>query len=268
MTRTLVACLASTSVLFLATTAHAQALQPPPGYPSSGGGSAGGGSTGYASGSAGTSTGNPAISNAEESKDSGLGLEWVYFNADIGGGFASMDSFNATTLGLQKTSAGGLAFGGAAGVRLLFFSLGVRVHDLQLSGIGDLWELNGEAMFHTRIGHVDPYFGIRGGYNFVGSLNGSTVSVATGDTPSSVSVHGFNVGPVFGVDVYLAKAVSIGVDADLQFLFLNRPKVPLPAGVTQADIALLPPQEQQLYNNSGSSAGIAFVPTVHLGVHF
>jgi hypothetical protein len=270
MTRTL-AWLVSGSVFVCASgaasTANAQALQPPPGYPSSGAPPAYP-SSGQASASAGTSTTNPAISSDEESKDSGLGLEWVYLNADVGGGFASMDSFNSTTLGLQKTSSGGPAFGAAAGIRLLFFSLGVRVHDLQLSDIGDLWELSGEAAFHTRIGHVDPYFGVRGGYNFVGSLNGSTVGVAAGSTPASVSVHGFNVGPVVGLDYYFAKVISIGIDAELQFLFLQRPKVPLPAGVTQADVALLPSQEQQLYNESGNSAGIAFVPTVHLGIHF
>src|SRR6202044_3985825 len=126
----------------------------------------------------------------------------------------------------------------------------------------------GEAAFPPRIGHVDPYFGVRGGYNFVGSLNGSTVSVATGDTPSSVSVHGFNVGPMVGIDFYLAKYVSIGIDAELQFLFLQRPKVALPAGFPESDVTSLPAQEQQLYNESGNSAGFAFVPTVHLGIHF
>jgi hypothetical protein len=71
-----------------------------------------------------------------------------------------------------------------------------------------------------------------------------------------------------GIDFYLAKAISIGIDAELQFLFLQRPKVPLPAGVTQSDISLLPAAEQQLYNESGSSAGFGFVPTAHLGIHF
>lgn len=256
--------LASASVAFFASSAGAQALEPPPAYPSSP-------PPAYPSGetsASGDATSNPAISNREESKDSGLGLEWVYLNADLGGAFASMDSFNSTTLGLQKTSAGGPAYGAAVGVRLFFFSLGVRARDLQLSGIGDLWELSGEAAFHTRIGHVDPYFGVRGGYNFVGSLNKSTVSVATGDNPSSVSIHGFDVGPMVGIDFYLAKYVSIGIDAELQFLFLQRPKVALPAGLSESDVASLPAQEQQLYNESGNSAGFAFVPTVHLGIHF
>ena len=56
--------------------------------------------------------------------------------------------------------------------------------EVRRSGIGDLWELNGEAAFHVRVGHVDGYFGVRGGYNFVGSLNSSTVSVATGVSKS------------------------------------------------------------------------------------
>jgi hypothetical protein len=266
-----VPCAASSAVVLLfASGARAQALEPPPGYPTSGG------APGYpaagASASGGAST-NPAINTEEESKDSGLGLEWVYLNGDVGGGFASMDSFNSTTFGLQKTSAGGPAFGAAAGIRLLFFSVGLRFRDLQLSNIGpnnttaDLWELGGEAAFHVRSGHVDGYFGVRGGYNFIGSLNSSTVGVAAGNT-SNVSIHGFNVGPMIGLDYYFAKYISIGVDADVQFLFLQRPQVPLPAGVTQADVALLPAQDQQLYNESGSSAGVAFVPTAHLGIHF
>jgi hypothetical protein len=264
MTRT-IAWLVSASIPLFAATAGAQALQPPAAYPGTVPPAYPAGETSVPTE---TASSNPAISNSEENQDSGLGLEWVYLNADVGGGFASMDSFNSTTLGLQKTSAGGPAFGAAAGVRLFFFSFGARVRDLQLSGIGDLWELSGEAAFHTRIGHVDPYFGVRGGYNFVGSLNRSTVSVATGDTPSSVSVHGFDVGPMVGLDIYLAKYVSLGVDAELQFLFLQRPKVPLPTGVTESDVAMLPTREQELYNESGNSAGFAFVPTVHLGIHF
>jgi hypothetical protein len=252
---------ASTSI------ANGQTLEPPPGYSGSPPPAAYG--SGATSPTDGTPTGNPAISTAEESKDSGLGLEWVYLNADLGGGFASMNSFSEQTLGLKQTSSGGPAFGVAAGVRLFFFSVGVRVRDLQLSGIGDLWELNGEAAFHTRIGRVDPYFGVRGGYNFVGSLSSSTVSVATGDS-SSVSVHGFNVGPVVGIDYYLAKYVSLGIDLDAQFLFLQRPQLAIP-GASGGELTAQcqqDPQCAQLYQQSGNSVGFAFVPTAHLGIHF
>lgn len=252
MTRTIVRLVPALAVVLFAPAVLAQTAEPPAGYPP----------PAYP-----PPPTNPAINPAEESKDSGLGLEWVYLNGDIGAGFASMDSFSESTLGLQKTSSSGPAFGAAAGVRLLFLSLGVRVRDLQLSGIGDLWELNGEGAFHVKVGHVDGYFGVRGGYNFVGSLNSQTASVATGDTPSSVSVHGFNVGPMLGLDVYFNRWISIGVDADVQFLFLQRPQLALPPGGS-AVIAACGAQCQQLYNESGSSVGFGFVPTAHLGIHF
>jgi hypothetical protein len=202
---------------------------------------------------------------SDEGDDSGLGLEWVWVNADIGAAYVNMRSFSATNLALVTTESGGPVFGVAAGIRLLFLSLGARVRDLSLSNIGNLWELSLEAKLHTRIWRIDPYFGVRGGYNFVGSLNSSAVTAATGSPSPDVNVHGFNVGPVVGIDLYLAKIVSIGVDLDVQFLFLQRPPPPLPAGVT---VALLPPNDQTLYQNSGSSLGLAVSPTAHLGIHF
>jgi hypothetical protein len=186
-----------------------------------------------------------------------------------------MQSFSASSFGLVKTASGGPAFGVGAGVRLLFFTAGVRVRDLSLSDIGSLWLLNLEAAFHTRVWRIDPYFGVRGGYNFVGSLSGSSVQVATGGTPSDVSVHGWNVGPMFGIDLYITKAFSIGADVDAQFLFLQRPAPPLPcpAPLTQSQCQATfnmnaTPQEKTLYNNSGSSVGFGFTPAAHLGLHF
>lgn len=225
---------------------------PPPGYPGSGS----------------VPNAAPETVNDQDSEDSGLGLEWVWLNADAGYGYANMESFSTKTLGMEKTASAGPALGVGAGVRLLFLTLGLRARDLMLSDIGNLWELNGEAAFHMRVWHIDPYFGVRGGYNFVGSLSGSSVSVATGNTPSSVSVHGFNVGPMAGIDLYFAHAISVGFDIDAQFLFISRPPVPLPAGVTQAQLGMLDPKAQELYKNSGSSAGLQVTPTIHLGVHF
>jgi hypothetical protein len=265
MTRLLAWLLPALSLPLFAATAHAQ--QTPPGYPGSA-------PPGYPTQPAPGSPSNPALNSgsSDESKDSGLGLEWVYLNADAGYSYVNMQSFSEQTMGLATTSASGPVFGVAAGIRLIFFSLGARVRDLNLPNIGNLWELNLEALFHTRIYHLDPYFGVRGGYNFVGQLSSQTASVATGDTPSSVSVHGFNVGPVIGLDYYFAKIISIGVDLDGQFLFLQRPKVALPAGVSASDCSALPGAQASqcttLYNNSGNSAGFAFVPSAHLGIHF
>ena len=99
----------------------------------------------------------PPAYASEQSQDSGLGLEWVWFNAEIGGAYVNMESLSTSNLALQKTESGGPVYGVAAGVRLLFLTLGVRVRDLQLASIGNLWELSAEAAFHTRIWRIDPY---------------------------------------------------------------------------------------------------------------
>jgi hypothetical protein len=238
--------------------ARAQPLEPPPPLPPGQGGSLG-------ARSLPSTPVMPSSPSPDEVEDSGLGLEWVWLNADVGGAFVSMQSFSSSNLGLQKTDSGGPAFGIAAGVRLIFLTLGVRARNLLLASIGSLWELSAEAALHTRIWRIDPYIGVRGGYNFVGSLGSDSVQVAGGGSPPDVSVHGFDIGPMIGIDVYLAKAVSIGVDLDTQLLFLQRPKPPLPAGLTEATI---PPQYKTLYDNSGSSVGIGVTAAAHLGIHF
>ena len=91
-----------------------------------------------------------------------------------------------------------------------------------------------------------------------------------GGSPSDVSVHGFDVGPVFGIDFYLAKLISLGADVDAQVLFLQRPVPPLPAALTMAGVTVntLPPNVRQLYESSGSSVGFGVTGSAHLGIHF
>ncbi len=220
----------------------------------------------------------PSEPASDESQDSGLGLEWVWLNADVGVGYVNMESFSSSSLALQKSSSVGPAFGVGAGVRLLFLTLGVRAQDLQLSAF-NLWELSAEAALHMRIWRIDPYFGVRGGYAFVGSLSSDAVQNATANAPPEVSVHGFDVGPTFGLDVYLSSLVSIGGDANAQILFLQRPIPPIPRIPTVPGET--PQQQQQaqdqfnaqvksqpLYSQAGSSVGLGLSATAHLGIHF
>ncbi len=204
-------------------------------------------------------SGATTVTNTDESKDSGLGLEWLWLNAEIGADYTSMDSINSSNFQLQRSASAGPAFGVGAGVRILFFTAGVRARDLQLSDFS-LWEVDAEAAFHTRIDHVDPYFGLRGGYAFVGTLSSDAVQTGASD----FTVHGFNAGLMFGLDYYFSHFVSLGVDGNPEFLFLQRPPVTLPAGVEM----LLTPAQQTAYRQSGSSVGFGIAGTVHLGVHF
>jgi hypothetical protein len=226
--------------------ASAQALQAPPAY----------------------STSPPPASNADDERhDSGLGLEWVWFDADVGFGYAGLESFNSTNLSLQNTSSTGPTFSAALGARILFFTFGVRARDLLLSNLS-LWQLDADVAFHTRIDHFDPYVGVRGGYTFDGSLGTGAVQAVGGSTPTGVDLHGWNVGAMFGGDYYFNHYLSLGVDINPEILFLQRDKVALPAAY-----ASLPPAQQQqimsspLYKEAGTSVGFAFTSTVHLGLH-
>jgi hypothetical protein len=209
-----------------------------------------------------------APTNADdEHRDSGLGLEWVWFDADIGGSYVGVESFNSSNLSLQNTTFGGGAASLALGARVLFFTAGVRARYLFLGDL-NLWELDGDIGFHTRIDRIDPYIVVRGGYAFDGSLGSGATSAVSGQTPTGINLHGWNLGLAFGGDYYFVHYVSIGVDLNPEVLFLQRDKLALPAGY-----ASLPPQAQQqilaspLYKESGNSIGFGFTGTVHLGLH-
>ena len=197
----------------------------------------------------------------EELEDGGLGLEWVYLNADLGSAYTDLVSLKSSNWQLQDNSASGLAFGLGAGVRIVFLSAGIRVRDLQLSSF-NLWETDLEAALHFRIWRFDLYLGARGGYAFLGSFSADSLRASTGSSTSDVAVHGWNVGPTAGLDFYISKLVSVGIDTNAEVLFLRRPPIPLQPGQTVA------PQYQSLYADSGSSIGAGFVGVGHLGIHF
>ena len=236
-----------------------------------------------------------STSSSEEPKkeDTGLGLEWVWINADAGYSFADLGSFSSHSLGITTTSSSGAEFGLGAGVRLFTLTAGLRARDLPLS-VGNVVELDGELGFHST-GNFQIYFGARGGYLFSGNLSANALASAAGNggTPDGVSFHGGNLGFMLGFDYYFNHYISLGIDANPEFMFIQRPPVPLPtippltyqgatvtcpsansppvqvcgpytAAVNQRNAILANP----VYKESGSSIGIGFVGAVQLGVHF
>jgi hypothetical protein len=201
------------------------------------------------------------LASANDRQNGGARLEWVYLNADVGAAGMDLASFKSSRWELQDTSGVGPAFGVAAGARLLFLSLGLRARDLELASF-NMWEVDAEAAFHMKIWRIDPYFGVRGGYAFLGALSAESLRTSTGSAASDVTVHGWNVGPMVGLDIYFSKLISVGIDANAEVLFLKRPALPLQPGQTVA------PQYQALYADSGSSIGAGLVGMAHLGVHF
>jgi hypothetical protein len=194
-------------------------------------------------------------------EDGGLGLEWLYLNADLGVAYTDLVSLRSSNWQIADNTATGPAFGLGAGVRLVFLSAGVRVRDLEMSSF-NMWETDLEAALHFRIWRIDGAIGARGGYAFLGQFSAGALATSATTSASNVTVHGWNVGPTVDLDVYLSKLISIGVDGDAEFLFLERPPLSLPAGDAVS------PAYASLYQDSGSSAGVGVLVTSHLGVHF
>jgi hypothetical protein len=241
---------------------------------------------------AATNSSDASSSSSEEPKhDTGLGLEWVWLNADVGYSFADLGSLSQHSLGIATTSSSGAEFGLGAGVRLLGLTVGLRARDLPLS-VGNVVELDGEIGFHST-GNFQIFFGARGGYLFSGNLSANAVgsAVGSGGTPPNVTFHGGNLGFMLGFDYYFNHFISLGLDANPEFMFIERPPVPLPGipslptDVTcPSPIAMVQTQvcvpytnavntrnmlaANPLYKESGSSIGVGFVGALQLGVHF
>jgi hypothetical protein len=216
----------------------------------------------------GSPTGNAAppstaqrLDDADK-KDAKRGLEWVYAQAEVGFSYYALAAFSED-LSLTRTNHAGAAVGVAAGIRLLFFTIGARFR-YNLQSAFNLWQLNLVAGFHIPSGSWDPYFGVHGGYSAIGKLGDNSVSgLVTGSSIDQLDVKGFNLGINFGVDYYIASFFSLGLDVSVEGIFLNRPPLPLPAGVPQSAVAGNP-----LYENSGNTAGLGAIGSVHAGLHF
>jgi hypothetical protein len=195
--------------------------------------------------------------DASEKKDSGRGLEWFYLNAAAGFSYIDMASLSSSNLQVTKASSSGPTFGVGAGVRLFILTLGVQGNLDDLSSFS-LWQLDAVLGIHIPLGHFEPYFGLHGGYCFVGSLD-----QGVSGSPS-VSVTGGDAGLQLGLDYYFNHFVSLGLEGAGNLLFLHRPPAALPSGVMSSSLSS---QDQKAYQQTGDSVGLGVGATLHLGFH-
>jgi hypothetical protein len=203
-----------------------------------------------------------------ERDDNGRKFELVWIDAHLGGSYIDMRQFSSSSFQIEKASSAGPMVSLGAGLRLLVLVLGVRAKYNALSAF-NMWQVNGELGFKIPIGQVDILIGGHGGYSFVGSLGDGTVAASTAGTPTNtdaVKIRGFNAGLDFAVDYYLTDTFSIGGGFFADFLFLNRPPVDKPAGLPPQAAAAL--DNEPLYKQSGTSAGLQLGGALRLGVHF
>lgn len=273
MRRFLVSLASSTAALLLATSAaHAQdttpapppAIAPPPPMDPSTPGSP----TGDPNQPAPPEQATTAKLDEAERQDSGRNFELVWLDAHLGGSYIDMRQFSSDTLSLQKASSSGPMVSLGAGLRLLVLVFGVRAKYNALSAF-NMWQLNGEIGFKIPISQVDFLIGAHGGYSFVGNVAEGTVATNSGNTPTNndaVKIRGWNAGLDVALDYYVTKNFSIGGGVFGDFLYLNRPPVATPAGLTPEQQALV--KQDPLYQQSGTSAGLQLGGALRLGLHF
>lgn len=203
-----------------------------------------------------------------EREDSGRNFELIWVDAFVGGANIDMRQFSESTLNIEKASSGGPMVALGAGLRLVILVLGVRAKYNALSAF-NMWQLNGELGFKIPIWKLDLLIGAHGGYSFVGNVGEGTVATNSGQTPSnadSVKIRGFNVGLDLALDYYITPIFSVGAGFFADGLFLKRPPLDKPAGLTAEQQMQL--DNEPLYQQSGTSAGLQLGGALRLGVHF
>lgn len=202
-----------------------------------------------------------------EREDNKRKFELFWLDAHLGGSYINMAQLSDSDLRVEKASSLGPAFSLGAGVRFVVLTLGARARYNALAAF-NMWQLNGEIGLKLPISSIDILFGLHGGYSFVGSLGeaGAATNPGTPDASDSVKIRGFNAGLDFAVDYYVSPTFSVGVGGIADFLFLNRPPVDKPAGLTAEQQAAI--DKDPLYQKSGTSAGFQAGVFLRLGLHF
>jgi hypothetical protein len=174
------------------------------------------------------------------------------------------------TVGFVPSRAAGPAFATGLGVRLGFFTLGLRAgvahfedRSLERSvGEYDLWSLAAEAGTRFSLGRFEPYLLLGGGYSAFGGLDDAVDGLGAG-----LDVDGVNLRAGLGFDIRLARWLTLGARGTGEVLFLGRDGVPVRDLARPKEVDTLGETRERLLEGDGSSIGAAWTITGVLGVH-
>jgi len=161
-------------------------------------------------------SGSTAATLAEADRsDSGRGLEFIYVEPELGAEYVGLNALHSGLylLPADASSSGfGLVAGGAAGVRLLFFTAGPRFRFVHFSDF-DLFTIDLELGWRVPLGSLDVYGMLGGGYAWL-----------TQSVPRP-KVDGYNFRLGGGADYYFTNVLSLGgrLSVDLQRLQTRLP---------------------------------------------
>ena len=176
--------------------------------------------------------------------------EVVYLTPEAGVEYVGLESLHLTRELFPSrvhTADVGPMVGVAAGLRLLFLTLGPRFRFGHFRD-WDLWTLDAEVGFKAPLGAVEPFIALGAGYAKLGSLK-----------DAGVRAQGYDIRLNAGMDYYFSKTFSLGGVATAEVLGMTRPGVNL----NQATGSV----SEDVYKLDGSSIGLAVVMSAMVGVH-
>ena len=196
---------------------------------------------------------DPAGSTPRETaapkNDAARDLDFFYLEAETGFQYTSLESLsvkrNVVPGIVRREDVGGI-LGAAAGVRLLFLTLGPRVRVGQFQD-WDLWTLALELGWRVPIGALEPYMRIGGGY----ARLGRAFDAVRGNR-GSVTIQGYTARLTAGADYFITPAFTFGASVAGEVVGMYRP------GLDWND---------EVYKLDGTSAGVAVTGTLGLGLH-
>lgn len=159
----------------------------------------------------------PAAAPPDEDEEDEDSWGVVYLQGLGGYSYVNLVAFSQDNFipDAERISGSGFFGGLAVGFRVYWVTLGAQVTlasfpDFHLGVVGP------EVALHIPIPVVQPYLRVGFGYAWMGNVDFSDPSL------SETDVYGFAAEAGIGIDIKLARALSIGAGADLAFLNLTR----------------------------------------------
>lgn len=189
-----------------------------------------------------------------DQKDSGRGLEFVWLEGDFGYGIFGLTTFASRDLlsSAARATAHGPLLGAAAGVRLLYFTLGGRFRYGFLSEY-ELVTAGAELGMRVPLGSIEPFAALGVGYAATNRIN------PLGAAPEHFAVKGLDLRVTTGLDYYLSDTFSVGGKLSGDVLFLGR-RAQSPSPECSSTSACP-------YLEKGKSVGGGFSLVLSLGLH-
>jgi hypothetical protein len=185
-------------------------------------------------------------------QDAGRGLEFAWAEGFVGYQLLNVTGFsNRDLLETPTKAVSAFSFGGAAGLRLLYFTLGARFRYTPTQDFS-FWNLGGEVGLRVPYGSLEPYVQLGLGYARVGRAETQNGTRITG-------IHGLSVKLAGGLDYYFSRTFSIGGQVGFDYLSMHRPAQKSEACADPTDCVM---------DKKGSSAGFALSPQLIVGLHF